>query len=352
MVDSALLQELVQVVDALVHTAGLVGADADVQQAHLFVEVRREVVALAGGARAPSGAAEAAYPVEHVLVVKAYGIGLETAQRQAADGPVVAVGDGAVVRVDVRDDLLDHHLLEGVEVEHAGGLMLRRIGERRGAALHHDDHRDGFLGGDHIVHNIVELALGAPTSLVLARSVEQVEHGILLVGLQVIVGREIDVAGPPGLGKLGPVFLDTDLSVRYFLLEVIVHAGLGYLDAAGPVARAEEETAVRVGDPDAVDGEGIIVESRDDGVCRDGPETVLTLSHRIITAEVYGYALGLGSRDAELDAEVGIDLGILVSEDVGGSAGGLGDDAKIRVCRAFRALAGGCDNERSSHDYQ
>ena len=53
-----------------------------------------------------------------------------------------------------------------------------------------------------------------------------------------------------------------DLSVRDFLLKIIVHAGLGNLNSAAPVAGAEELAAVGIRNALTVHCHHIIVESR------------------------------------------------------------------------------------------
>ena len=88
------------------------------------------------------------------------------------------------------------------------------------------------------------------------------------------------------------------------------------------------------------------METGNDRIGRDGPKAVLTLCHRIIPPEVHGNALSLRCIHSELDAQVGIDLGIFVAKDIGGSAHRLGDDSDLRV---VRTVAG---EQRSRCKYQ
>ena len=115
--DAQLVQGEMQVADTRVHLDRFVRADADVQQVVVLVQGLRIHLAVAAVARAPAGAAETTDPAEEFRMVQADGIGLETAQRQAADGTVIAVRQRAEAGVEGRDGLLDGHFLEGVEIE-------------------------------------------------------------------------------------------------------------------------------------------------------------------------------------------------------------------------------------------
>ena len=254
-------------------------------------------------------------------MVETYGPTLETAHGKASNGPVHAVGQGTVAGVDHRDYLLGDDPVEWGEVHyHAAGpsgLELRLVGQGGFATVHHDQHRLAFAGGDEVVHDVVHLALDGPAGLVLTASVEEVENRVVLGRIALIFSWDIDIADPPGLREIGVVALHADLAMRDFLLQVIVYAGLRYLNAAGHHSAAIEKLAGRVCDLDSVDMYEIVVETRDLGIACDLPHAVGVLGHGIELPEIQLNGLGVGSDDLESRTEVGIDHRILLAVEVG-----------------------------------
>ena len=178
----------------------------------------------------------------------------------------------------------------------------------------------------------------------------EIEHGEAPVRLGSVLGREIDIAGTLRAGQFGVVLLDTDLAMRDLLLEVEIDAGLRHLDTAGPVSRAEELLGVRIGHPLAVNVEHIVVESRHEGVGGHFPHAVLALRHLIGLADIDRYGLGIRSLYTENDAEVRIDLGILLSREIGCGGSGLREDTNLLVSRAGNGNDGhdGRDNREEN----
>ena len=94
----------------------------------------------------------------------------------------------AVVRLDVRDDVLQHLVVERI---------LRRVGGhhlpagRRPAGRHHDDHRQRLLLGDQVVEDVVGAADGRPGDRGVAAAVNQIEHRID-AGALLVPGRRVD----------------------------------------------------------------------------------------------------------------------------------------------------------------
>ena len=171
-------------------------------------------------------------------------------------------------------------------------------------------------------------------------SVHQVQHREAARRLGRVLRRQIDIAGALRPRQGGVVFLDADLPVRDVLLQVIVHARLGNLDAAGPEARAEEQPAVRVGNPLPVHIQRVIVETGHEGFRLGFPNAVRTLHHRIVlAAHVHGDGLGLGIVVAEHGRQVRIDLRERLTGLVRGRGRRLGEDADGFLLNQIRPQA-------------
>ena len=210
----------------------LLGPDAQEEHLDLLVERRRvgEDAAVGGlrieAAAAAAAAAEAADVGELVEVRQGGRERLHAAHREPGHRPVLAARRHAVRRLDHRDEVGEHHLGErprcpagaaprrrgrrrraaacgrrGGRLRAAGGGSWHRLRERatgavEGRALarlhgiqvvHHDDHRPGLLLGDQVVHDHVDVALDVPALLVLSPAVHQVEHGVLRLGVGLVV---------------------------------------------------------------------------------------------------------------------------------------------------------------------
>ena len=326
--DAQLVQGEVQVADASIHLGGFVRADADVQQVVVLVQGLRIHFGIATVSRAAAGAAETSDPAEQFRMVQADGIGLETAQGQAADGAVVAVRERAEAGVEGRDGLLDRHFLEGVEIEQVETACGLGAGEGRHGMLADDDHRLAGAFRDQVVHDVAHHALGGPAGLILAGPVHQVQHREAARRLGRVLRRQIDIAGALLPRQGGVVLFDADLAVRDVLLQVIIHSCLRNLDAAGPEARAEEQPAVRVRNPLPVHIQRVIVETGHKGFRLGFPDAVRALHHRIVlAAHVHGDGLGLGIIVAENGRQVRIDHRKRLAGLVRGRGRRLGEDA-------------------------
>ena len=161
---------------------------------------------------------------------------------------LLPVGEGAVGRVDHRDQVLHDHVLERAAVEpRPGPARLRPALARRGVPLlHDDDHRHGLLLRDQVVQDEVHVPLPGPPGLVLAAAVLQVEHRVPLLRVGVVARRRVHHDVPRLAGHLGLVPPRADLAVRHVLGVVEVHALLGDLDPARRLAGAEEGVAAGV----------------------------------------------------------------------------------------------------------
>ena len=364
MLDPGLLEPFVIVLHALVHPLRLGRADAQPEQAHLLVErvgvghdaaVGRLRVERA--AEAAARPAEAADVREQVEVLERYLERLHAAHGEPGHRPVLAVRDGAIGRVDHRDEVLDHHILEraehpaevGARGRLAGcgrsgwaGKRGRVAGPTRVALLHDDDHGPGLPLGEQVVEDEADPPLVRPAALVLAAAVLQVQHRVARVALGVVAGRGVDEDAPPPVGRLRVVPALADLAVWHVLWEIVIHALLGDLDAAGHLAGAVIRLARGVVDLRAVDEHAVVMEPRHLRFRGRGPQAIFALRRGITLAvkEPEDDLLGVGRLDAERHPQVGVDPRILLAPDVarrGDTFGGF---------RAVRLLGGRGQEER------
>ena len=152
---------------------------------------------------------------------------------------MLAIGYHTVVLLDHRDDVLDQHFLEStthttghsgeVSTTHTGtlttgtslgatGTLAARTTLRHSlrtratrtrtteahrlltwaagiqTIIHEDDEGHSLAIGNQVVHDDTRLTLSAPARLVLTHAMLQVEHGELLVGVGIILCRQIDIS--------------------------------------------------------------------------------------------------------------------------------------------------------------
>ena len=150
---------------------------------------------------------------------------LHAAHRKTGHRPVGLVGNGAVVGIDIRNQVVNENPFESAEVESAStratratrwrtcrctawSTHWRRTSGRRArsacgrsrrasditAIFHHDDERFGFALGEQVVHNQAGMALAAPTRLVFACAVLQIEHGEAFFGFAIVLRRRVNVS--------------------------------------------------------------------------------------------------------------------------------------------------------------
>ena len=115
-------------------------------------------------ARAQPRAAETPHPREHLRIAEPDVHRLPSAHREPGNGPLRTVRQRPVSAVDLRDQVLQHHVLE-----RAAGRI---------AVLHHHNHRDRALRGDQIIQNEIRPTLRGPAAFALARAVLQIQYGI------------------------------------------------------------------------------------------------------------------------------------------------------------------------------
>ena len=276
-------------------------------------------------------------------MVHGYAPADETTHRQAGDGAMVTVSYSAVFGIDHRDELLRYQHVDIREIEHAARAVSHAgPGDESLAAVHYDKHRHALLGSNQVVHDVVDLALDCPAGLIFSAAVIEVQHGVALVGLLLILGGNIDVAGSPCLGEFRPVSLHADLSVGNILRQIEVYTDFGNLDGAGHHAAAIEQLARRVGHMHAVYVDEIVVETGNLRLAGDLPDAVGILGHGVDMSEVELHAFSTGGIHLEGYGQVRIDLGILLAKDIGAGRSRLRDEADHRFFLAGRQCGGSC----------
>ena len=138
--------------------------------------------------------------------------GLAAAHGQAGHRAVLRVGDYAVLFLHHRDDIGQQDHGEGVRCVPTAGILPLR-GRRQGiflhkvdilalAVIHHDDERNGLSFGNQVVQDLAGVALGRPALLILGIAVLEIQDGILLARVLVVLGGQIDIAVAHALGGL------------------------------------------------------------------------------------------------------------------------------------------------------
>ncbi len=245
------------------------------------------------------------------------------APRQSCHSAVVAVRQRAEIGVDVGDQVVEQHGIERVAVGVAVAATERCLDV---AALHHHNHRHGVALVDGVVHDVLHVALFAPTRLVLAHTVLQVEHWVafLAVGLQVIFCRRVDHGMAPRLLFVAVVVEAAHLTGGHTLLWAVVVAfrTFGHFYAARLAAAAEESLRSRVDEVDAAYVHKVVVEAHHERV-RHGSPTALAVALHVIflAADVEHHTGGIGRFHIEIAAALLVDLRELVARH-----GRLGDE--------------------------
>ena len=110
----------------------------------------------------------------------------QAAHRQSADGAVSRVGQGAVALVDSRN----HVLGDVIAPARAVVVPVGPVG-RVGVVGHDDDHWLDLAGDHHAIGLLGEERI-APFGVPAARTVQQVQHGVMAIGRVQVVGRQVD----------------------------------------------------------------------------------------------------------------------------------------------------------------
>ena len=100
------------------------------------------------------------------------------------------------MRIEERNALLHHHLLECIEVEEveaAGRLDTRKLSH---TMLTYDDHRLALTCRDEIVHDVTHHSLSRPACLILTCAMHEVKHRETALRLGDILRRKVNIALP------------------------------------------------------------------------------------------------------------------------------------------------------------
>ena len=169
---------------------------------------------------------------------------------------------------------------------------------------------------------MLHVALFAPTGLILAHAMLQVEHRIAFLGilLQVVFCRCIDHRVTPFLGGFREVVERANLTRGDTgLWTVVVALGtLRNLDTTRLTVTAEEGLCGGVDEVYAADVHEVIVETRYQRIGHAHPTALAVGLHVVLLAtDVEHHLAGLGGLDAEIGATLTVDLGEFVAGDGG-----------------------------------
>ena len=255
--------------------------------------------------------------VRELIEVRQHHIeGLVTTPRESCHGAVLTVALRTEVGIDVRNQIVQQYRIERVTI----GLHCLSLSERSldVTALHHHDHRHSLTAGDSVIHDVLHISLLAPSCLILAHTMLQVEHRIafLLELLQLILCRCIDHGMAPSLLLVAEVVDAAHLTVRNTLLRTVVvtFAALGNLNTTCLAVTAEERLRSRIDEVHATDIHEIVVEALYQRIGDSHPATLTVVLHIILlVTDVEHHLLGIRSVQVEIATTLRIELGELVT---------------------------------------
>ena len=175
-------------------------AAGEVQELQLRLR-RRRIRHELGGRPGVRRGGERPDPREGVEVPEPEVQGLPAAHREAGQGPVFAIRERGVLRLDRGNQMVQQVLLEPGEAGHLLRCELiagRAVVGKRAAVGDHDDHRHRDVVSDQVIEEGVRRREADPFCLVAADAVQQVEHGVFPVAR--VAGRQIHVRFAPRVG--------------------------------------------------------------------------------------------------------------------------------------------------------
>ena len=228
---------------------------------------------------------------ELVEVHKAARNTLVAAAREAANGTMIGVVDGAIVTLDIRHKVVHQVLAEHIHAE--AHRVLRRCGQQlEGIAVgQHDDHFPGLSLSHEVVEDIVHAAYLIIDLFGVGGSADEIEHGVLLGrgSLVVVRRREID-DGVVGAAETPGIVVDVlDLSVGHVPDVVGERTGRGgdFEQAVLESLIGEILRVLRVHHADAVHNEAVGIHV---GSCRsegDCPQAFFVALHGVATGKLH-----------------------------------------------------------------
>ena len=162
------------------------------------------------------------------------------------------------------------------------------------------------------------MTLIAPSGLVLAPTVLQVQHRVTLGLILIVSGRSIDKRAADGIGALRREQDLLNVAVGNVLQGVEFLVVSGDLDAAFPTGRAVKVQRARIVERAPVDREVVIVKSLVQRLLGDArPESVLTLgeleSAPLESPQAHADLFGLRGFDAEAGITLRVDLWVILA---------------------------------------
>ena len=166
------------------------------------------------------------------------------------------------------------------------------------------NHRRCLACGNQVVHNLSGATLLHPSAMVLAATVLDIDHWIVILVFLIACGG-VDHQWAPRLVNLGIIIHSVHFAMGHIFHLEVFHACLGDVDGARPTAATKERLASGVGYRHTVDNQEIIVEPWHLGLGGHCPRATFGFRHVILgPAQVYLHALCLWRIHAEHHAVV------------------------------------------------
>lgn len=207
--------------------------------------------------------------------------------RETRHGTVVTIVLRAERLLHIRHQILEHHILErGAKLV----TLLTTLSAMDIAAIaivHHYYHRLATTAGNGIVHDVGHEALLMPSTFVLAHTMLQIEHRVLLIGIGLVFSGGVDVTSSGFALHAGEVLAFSHLSMIDTLLVGIVSGifrALWYLQSTRNASATIESVGTRIGHLYTIYPKKIIVEAYHQRVCSDRPCAVGVFRHGVFAA--------------------------------------------------------------------
>ena len=219
---------------------------------------------------------------------------LVTTTRETTDGTMIGIVDSAVVLLYVRHQVIVQIVAEYVLSKsclrsarsHGGWCGQQLVGITIGQ---YHDHLLGFAFGQEIVEDIVHAAHFIIHLLRIGSSTDQVEDGIALLWVLLILWRQIDHGLIGRTQTLGIVVDILQLAMRYIenVVSQLAFAGRNLQETVLETLVGEVLRILRIHYADAVDDEAVGIHvggSRSEGGC---PDTVSIALHGVASSKLY-----------------------------------------------------------------
>ena len=268
----------------------IVGAHAEPEEVNFLVGIAGIVIDLGNIGRGER--AVTAQVAELVEVGQTVEQCLVAATRETADGAVVAVVDGAIVRLNVRHKVIDEILAEHIAAElHLGSTLCGSLGEQLGGVAigQHNNHLLGLFVGQQVVEDVVHASYLIIDLLRVGGTADEVEYGVLLLLIRLVGRGQID-NGIVGAAKALREVMDVlYASVRHVANVVRQRAVLrrNLQQAVLEALIGEVQLVLGIHHTDTIDNEAIGIHVGGYGAEGHRPCAVGTLGHLLAACELH-----------------------------------------------------------------